>query len=87
MLTNKSEIVDWLVNNEPLMQEVIEQVRTRLIKNEYLFDTDIREQYVREVQNMIGVELGKSLGVALEEFHEHITPDMLSKFMEHVEKQ
>ena len=87
MLTSKSDIVDWLVSNEPLMQEVLEQVKTRLIKNEYLFDADIRDQYVREVQNMIGVELGKSLGVALEQFHEHITPEMLNKFMEHVEKK
>lgn len=84
---NKAEIVDWIVNNEALMVEVLENVRKRLIKNEYLFDVDIREQYVREVQQTISVELGRSLGVALEQFHEHITPDMIDKFIDYVEKK
>lgn len=82
----KQEIVNWLVTNDALMQEVMQNVQKRLIKNEYLFDADIKEQYMQEVQKMMGIELGKSLGIALEQFHEHITPEMLNKFIDHVEK-
>lgn len=82
MLNNKTAIVEWLISNEPLMLEVMNNVQKRLIKTEYLFDKEIKDQYNKEVKHMIGIELGKSLGIAVEDFHEHVTDEMINKYME-----
>lgn len=87
MLKSKGEIVDWLINNEALMHEVMNNVQKRLIKNSYLFDEEIKDQYVQEVKNMITIEMGNSLGVAIENFHEHITPEMFEKYMNIIERR
>lgn len=83
---NNNEIIDWLVQNKPLIYDVIEKVVNRRVDAHALFQEEANVQFNVEVKNEILDQLTRDLGCTVEDFHDKISESMFNDYLKEIIK-
>jgi hypothetical protein len=84
-LNTKQEIVDWLINNDSFMIDMVQKVNARLNTTDPLFSDDIKEQFLDEMKQNVANEITFSLGTNLDDLNTAITDEMLYKYLQQID--
>jgi hypothetical protein len=83
-MTTKDQIVDWLVNNEAQTLEIIERTNSRLMEAPIYFQEEAKDQWLREIQNLVIDQITSSFGISCECFHEEIEESEFRDYVNHI---
>lgn len=82
MKKSDQEIIDWLVDNTPLVNQICENVVSRRIDGHVLFHEESLDQYENEVKKEVADEAAKKLGCTIEDFYSIIdNEDIWKRFL------
>ena len=83
---NKDKIIDWLMNNEVVLQDIVGRVDERSLPEVDLFDEEYRNQRFQEIKNGIKDEVSRDLGIHGSSFDDSINDVDLDDFLEQLQE-
>ena len=83
-MNTKQEIIDWLVNNESTVKELMNTLNQYMIVSNSEFDEDANEQLFQETKSAIIDEVSRNKGLPSEEFYDKIEDKELKSYLEKI---
>lgn len=82
MKNNRQEIIDWIINNDELVRDIIKKTNDQISGVDPMFREEALSQQLDEVSRRLSDEIGKSLALTFEELNATMDKATLRKVME-----
>ena len=81
MKNSKQDVIDWLINNDELVRDIIKKTNKQIESVDSLFREEALDQQLDQVSMELADQLGRDLGLTVEDLSETMDKETLRKFL------
>jgi hypothetical protein len=82
MKNNRQEIIDFIIDNDDMIREMISKTNTKILNVDPLFKEEALKQQAEEISRNLSDEIGNRLGLTSSDLNDILDMETLRKIME-----